>query len=87
MIGLDSNVLVRYIVQDWSLLATCVVGATLAGLGVYHAVAGYYHYRYYVLRRHEPETWKCQPDRFLTAPSGTRCAASRMRGTRRTRAE
>jgi len=29
--------------------------------------AGYYHYRYYVRRRHEPEAWKCQPDRFLSA--------------------
>jgi len=51
---------------DWSLLATCVVGATLAGLTAYHVVAGYYHYRYYVLRRRAPETWKCQPDRFLS---------------------
>ena len=52
---------------DWSLLATCLVGATLGGLVVYHAVAGYYHYRLYVRRRHEPQTWKCQPDRFLTS--------------------
>lgn len=51
---------------DWSLLAICVAGATVAGLAVYHVVAGYYHYRYYVRRRHEPETWKCQPERFLT---------------------
>lgn len=51
---------------DWSLLAICVAGATVAGLAVYHVVAGYYHYRYYVRRRHEPETWKCQPGRFLT---------------------
>ena len=46
------------------LLATCIGGATLAGLVAYHAAAGYYHYRYYVLRRHEPETWKCQPKSF-----------------------
>ena len=51
---------------DWSLLAICVVGAVLVGVVAYHAVAGYYHYRYYVRRRHEPETWKCQPKRFLT---------------------
>ena len=50
---------------DWSLLAICLVGASLAGLAAYHGVAGYYHYRYYVRRRHEPETWKCQPGRFL----------------------
>ena len=48
------------------LLATCIGGATLAGLVAYHAAAGYYHYRYYVLRRHEPETWKCQPKSFPT---------------------
>ncbi len=29
-------------------------------------VGGYYHYRYYTLRRHEPQTWKCQPKRFLS---------------------
>ncbi len=51
---------------DWPLLAVCLGGATLAGLAAYHLVAGYYHYRYYVRRRHEPEKWKCQPDRFLT---------------------
>ena len=51
---------------DWSVLAICLAGATLAGLAVYHAVAGYYHYRYYLRRRHEPETWKCQPERFPT---------------------
>ena len=50
----------------WGLLATCIGGATLAGLVAYHAAAGYYHYRYYVLRRHEPETWKCQPKSFPT---------------------
>lgn len=52
---------------DWGLLATCIVGAALAGLVAYHGVAGYYHYRYYVRRRDEPEMWKCQPQRFLTA--------------------
>ena len=51
---------------DGILLVTCIGGATLAGLIVYHTVAGYYHYRYYVLRRDEPEMWKCQPKRFLT---------------------
>ena len=51
---------------DWQVLTICVGAATLAGLGVYHTVAGYYHYRYYVRRRSEPETWKCQPKRFLT---------------------
>ena len=50
----------------WSLLGICISVATLVSLAAYHAVAGYYHYRYYVRRRHEPETWKCQPERFLT---------------------
>ena len=49
-----------------ALLAICIVSSALAGVAVYHAVAGYYYYRYYVRRRHEPETWKCQPDRFLS---------------------
>ena len=52
---------------DGNLFAVCLAGATLAGLAVYHSVAGYFHYRYYVRRCHEPETWKCQPGRFLTA--------------------
>ena len=52
---------------DGNLFAVCLAGATLAGLAVYHLVAGYYHCRYDVRRRHEPETWKCQPERFLTS--------------------
>ncbi len=35
------------------------------GLAIVWGVAGYYHLRYYVLRRHEPETWKLQPKRWL----------------------
>ena len=49
-----------------ALLAVCIVSAMLAGVAAYHMVAGYYHYRYYVRRRAEPETWKCQPARFLS---------------------
>ncbi len=52
---------------DWSLLGGSVFWAVVGGLVPYHLVAGYYHLRYYVLRAHEPETWKCQPKRFLTA--------------------
>ena len=51
---------------DWGLLATCIGCASLVGLVAYHAAAGFYHYRYYVRRRIEPESWKCQPGRFLT---------------------
>ena len=50
---------------DWPLLAVCLGATTLAGLATYHLVAGYYHYRYYVRRRHDAESWKCQPKRFL----------------------
>jgi Delta7-sterol 5-desaturase len=41
------------------------VWSVLGGLIIVWGVGGYYHIRYYVLRRHEPETWKCQPKRFL----------------------
>jgi lathosterol oxidase len=42
-----------------------VVVSILGGLAILYIVGGYYHLRYYVLRRHEPETWKCQPKRWL----------------------
>ncbi len=51
---------------DWSSLGFYLAVATGFGLAIYHAVAGYYHLRYYRLRRDEPDTWKCQPSRFLT---------------------
>lgn len=51
---------------DWPMLGICLGLSIAAGLVIYHLVAGYYHVRYYVLRRHEPETWKCQPQRFLS---------------------
>ncbi|MEL6182007.1 MAG: sterol desaturase family protein, partial [Myxococcota bacterium] len=49
----------------WLMLFGCMFGATAVGLIIYHAVAGYYHLRYYVWRKDEPETWKCQPKRWL----------------------
>ena len=49
------------------LLVVCIGVTTLVGVALYHLVAGYYHCRYYVRRRHEPEAWKCQPERFLSA--------------------
>ena len=51
---------------DWSFFAKCVGVSSLAGLVVYHAVCYYYHYRYYVRRRVEPDAWKVQPERFLS---------------------
>ncbi len=59
---------------DWPLLALCVFGSIAVGLAIFHAVAGYYHLRYYVRRRHEPETWKCQAKRWLK-PGQQRSAA------------
>ncbi|MEJ7730297.1 MAG: sterol desaturase family protein [Polyangiaceae bacterium] len=51
--------------MDGSGWAKVAIPSVLGGLVVFWAVAGYYHLRYYVLRRHEPERWKCQPKRFL----------------------
>jgi lathosterol oxidase len=51
--------------MDWSAWFSTVIGSILGGLVILWIVAGYYHVRYYVLRRHEPEKWKCQPRRFL----------------------
>lgn len=44
-----------------------VVISVLAGVAILWIVGGWYHFRYYVARRHEPEAWKCQPTRFLRA--------------------
>jgi len=49
---------------DWVRYASVVVGSVVAGVAILWLVAGYYHVRYYLLRRHEPETWKLQPKRF-----------------------
>lgn len=63
---------------DWSALAVTLFMAMFFGVAIYHAVAGYYHIRYYTLRRHEPETWKCQPKRHL---SDAQHRNARMMGT------
>ncbi len=52
---------------DWPALATWMTIAVGVGLAVFHAVAGFYHVRYYVLRAHDPRSWKCQPERWLPA--------------------
>jgi lathosterol oxidase len=54
--------------MDWGAWLAIVVPSMLAGLAILWIIGGYYHLRYYVRRRHEPETWKCQPRRFLTGP-------------------
>jgi Delta7-sterol 5-desaturase len=50
---------------QWLALGAYIFLATIVGLVIYHVVAGYYHVRYYVRRKHEPETWKCQIKRWL----------------------
>ena len=47
---------------DWALMVSI---ATLGGIVILWTVGGYYHIRYYLLRRDEPEAWKYQPARFL----------------------
>lgn len=53
--------------MDWGLYASVVFGSVVSGIAILWIVAGYYHVRYYVRRRHEPETWKLQPKRMPTA--------------------
>ncbi len=50
---------------DWGEWAWIVALSILGGEAILWIVGGYYHLRYYVRRRHEPQTWKCQPNRFL----------------------
>lgn len=52
---------------EWSALLGWIAVATAGGLVIFHAVAGFYHVKYYVRRRDEPETWKCQARRKLPA--------------------
>lgn len=59
---------------DWPLLMRCLVGPIVAGLLIFHGVAGYYHLRYYVLRRDDPESWKIQSRRFLRPEQQRRAA-------------
>jgi len=50
---------------DWLKLLAYMALTTLSGLAIFHGVAGYYHLKYYVRRRDDPQSWKCQPGRFL----------------------
>jgi Delta7-sterol 5-desaturase len=52
-------------VFDFAAWAGIVLVSVLGGVAILWIVGGYYHLRYYVGRRHEPERWKCQPQRFL----------------------
>jgi len=51
--------------MEWLAWLGYVVASILGGLAILWGVGGYYHIKYYVLRRDRPETWKCQPRRFL----------------------
>jgi Delta7-sterol 5-desaturase len=51
--------------MDWGAYFSIVLWSIFGGLFILAVVGGYYHLRYYVLRRGAPETWKCQPKRFL----------------------
>jgi lathosterol oxidase len=51
--------------MDWLRWAGIVTAAIAGGVVILWIVGGYYHLRYYVRRRHEPDAWKCQPRRFL----------------------
>ena len=48
--------------SDWTLMGLALVG----GLGMYFGIGGLITLVFYRRRRHAPETWKSQPDRFLT---------------------
>lgn len=51
--------------MNWGQYLGLVAASILGGQLILFSVGGYYHIKYYVRRRHEPETWKCQPKRFL----------------------
>lgn len=51
--------------MDWARWAALVVVSILGGLAILWTVGGYYHFKYYVRRKGDPESWKCQPRRFL----------------------
>lgn len=52
---------------DWPLLLLCLGGSMAGGLVIFHAVAAYYHVRYYVRRRDDAKSWKIQAKRWLRA--------------------
>ena len=45
--------------------AAIVVPSIVSGIAILWLVGGYYHLRYYHGRKADPESWKCQPTRFL----------------------
>lgn len=53
--------------MDWGLYVSVVLGSVVGGIAILWVVGGYYHLRYYVARRNEPQTWKLQSKRMPTA--------------------
>jgi Delta7-sterol 5-desaturase len=49
----------------WTQFTLCLVGAISVGLIIFYLAAAYYHFKYYIRRREDFETWKCQTDRWL----------------------
>lgn len=49
---------------QWPLLWFYIAVSVAGGLGMYWGIGGFFEYFWYVRRRNEPETWKCQPKRF-----------------------
>jgi lathosterol oxidase len=51
--------------MEWGRWALTVAGSVAAGLAILWIVGGYYHLRYYRLRRDDAAAWKCQPGKVL----------------------
>lgn len=43
-----------------------LLGAMSVSYVIFFGVGGFLHWHYYIRRKDSPETWKCQPNRFLT---------------------
>ena len=61
---------------EWTAWLGWVALSIMGGWAIFWAVAGFYHVRYYVLRRDRPQEWKCQPRRFLRPDQQRRAALS-----------
>jgi lathosterol oxidase len=48
-------------------LALFVSASVITSLAMFYTIGGFLHFYFYYLRRDVPDTWKCQPTRFLTS--------------------
>jgi len=46
---------------------TYILGATAVSYLFFFGIGGFLHLRYYVMQRNNPETWKCQPNKWLSS--------------------